>query len=194
MERSVIFIRHSVATISDTVEYDEWCLSPNGRALAEKLGEVLSSRDIESLCSSREKKAIQTAEIIGKVLHLRPEVADGIEEHHRRGSKPVGLEIFRESVKRFFENPDTLIFGRETARQSYERFSSAVDNILGKHNGNTAMVTHGTVLSLYYSNILNIDPYAFWRRLDSPCYFIFSVPGFELLESSLNDDLFRPKD
>ena len=46
---------------------------------------------------------------------------------------------------------------------------------------NLAVVTHGTVLSLYVTRMAGLEPVAFWKSLGLPSFVALSLPGFELL-------------
>jgi len=73
-------------------------------------------------------------------------------------------------------------FGDETALEARERFASAVESVTGADpQENIAIVTHGTVLSLFVSQLTGCAVYPFWRGLGMPAIVAFSHPDMELL-------------
>jgi broad specificity phosphatase PhoE len=86
-------------------------------------------------------------------------------------------------VERLFERPDELIFGRETAHEAHERFAGAVERTLERFpEGNLAIVTHGTVLTLFVARATGIEPASFWKRLGLPAFAVMTLPERTLLE------------
>jgi broad specificity phosphatase PhoE len=67
--------------------------------------------------------------------------------------------------------PDKLLFGEETFTAAQERFSQQIDILLEQYSTETlAVVTHGTVLSLYLAHVSEQDVVALWNSLDMPAY------------------------
>jgi broad specificity phosphatase PhoE len=92
-------------------------------------------------------------------------------------------EIFEAKIKRFFDEPSSLVFGRETAEQALARFSAAVTEVLDCHpTGSVAIVAHGTVIALWAARLTGDDPFAFWKRLGLPACVVFSRPDLRLVE------------
>ncbi|MCH7625614.1 MAG: histidine phosphatase family protein [Chloroflexi bacterium] len=82
---------------------------------------------------------------------------------------------FDNAVHSLFDNPNELVFGRETADEAHQRFSGALDSFLRAYEGHSlAVVAHGTVISLFYSQkdghrplrAMEAPEYAFVRRVD----------------------------
>jgi broad specificity phosphatase PhoE len=84
-----------------------------------------------------------------------------------------GAAAWQALLQRFFERPDELIFGLETANQALGRFESAVEAVCAEVDadaGALCIVTHGTVMSLYVGRQRNEPPYSIWSRLLMPDY------------------------
>jgi broad specificity phosphatase PhoE len=80
-----------------------------------------------------------------------------------------------------------LVFGEETATQARNRFSDAVSSALAKHQTkDVALVTHGTVMALFTSAYVNIDPFKFWKGLQMPSKIVFKLPEYHLDEVELD--------
>jgi broad specificity phosphatase PhoE len=84
-----------------------------------------------------------------------------------------GREARHRLLQRFFDNPDELVFGEETASQALRRFSSAVAAVIQRTSagpGALCIVSHGTVMSLFAARHLNAAPYSIWAHLECPDY------------------------
>ena len=78
---------------------------------------------------------------------------------------------------------DIAVFGAETGDQARERFAAAVDDALKQHTaGNVAIVSHGTVMTLFLTHAAGIDPVPFWKGLGLPAFVVLSYPDLALLE------------
>ncbi len=87
-----------------------------------------------------------------------------------------------EAVARLFARPVELVFGDETAIEAKNRFSGAVESVLAANpQENIAIVTHGTVLSLYAAQFAGQEPISFWCNLGMPALVAFSYPEMKLL-------------
>jgi broad specificity phosphatase PhoE len=73
--------------------------------------------------------------------------------------------------------------GSETADEAHARYAAAVSDVVAQHpTGNLAIVSHGTVMTLFVSRLMNLDPVPFWRRLGLPAYAVLSLPDHKLLQ------------
>jgi len=85
-------------------------------------------------------------------------------------------------VAAFFSSPNALVLGRETANQAHARFSTAVNAAMAQFPGQSiAIVSHGTVITLFASRLLGLPPVPFWRRLGLPSLVALSWPDVALL-------------
>jgi broad specificity phosphatase PhoE len=154
-----------------------------GRVRAGKLAGRLKPYRLGALVSSIEPKAQQTAEIISEILGLTHITVNDLHEHDRSNSPFYKKNEFRLLVRNFFKEPDTLVFGNETANQAFERFRRAVDLTLQSYTGrNTAIVSHGTVISLFVSSLTGLDPFRFWQELGSPSLIVLDLEDREMLD------------
>ena len=137
----------------------------------------------DRITSSTEPKAVETAQIAADYLK-KPSIAfEGLHEHDRTGVGYTKQDKFEGWVRAYFENPDKLIFGQETANQSFARFSNALAKVTSKHpDQNIAVVSHGTVMSLFVSRTNPIEAFQLWRKLDMPAFVVLSTPQYELLQ------------
>lgn len=67
--------------------------------------------------------------------------------------------------------------GTESARQAENRFQKAIELLLAEHPDETlAIVSHGTVMSLFAANYLQPSAQQIWRALQMPDLIIFKLP------------------
>jgi broad specificity phosphatase PhoE len=179
---SLILVKHSLPVIVPDVPANRWELSEEGRSRAARLGASLRPYFPGAIVSSPEPKAQQTAAIAADILGLTFETVDGLQEHERSETPFIG-DSFQDAVADFFARPSSLVLGRETADEAYDRFAGVLARILESHGEETlAVVSHGTVISLYASRAAAIDPMSLWKALGLPSYVVFSLPAMNLQE------------
>ena len=172
----LIFLRHSLPVIDPAIPAREWRLSEEGKLRCRLLAEKLANFNPQKIVSSLEPKALETAQIVAETLGLPYEGVDGLHEHVRSRTGYTSQEAFEALVKAFFEQPDQLVFGDETADQTHSRFFHTVEAIQERYPSRTPLVivTHGTVISLFVARACGVDPFLLWKSLKLPCMVIFS--------------------
>ena len=181
--QTLILVKHSLPEIDSTVPAKEWHLSEEGRVRAQILAEKLSHYDLDVMVSSVEPKAIETAEIAARFLKTPVEIVKGLHEHERSHVGFLKKERFEQSIGRFFFRPTELIFGEETADKAHGRFSKAVYGLSNRFlQEKVALITHGTVLSLFVSRISALEPFALWKQLGMPSWIVLSRPDWGVVE------------
>ncbi len=179
---NLILVRHSLPEIVLTVAARHWRLSEKGRLRCNPLAAELAPLQPDVLFTSMEPKAIETGQIVASRLDRRVELADGLHEHLRADVQFGSREQFEQAVARFFAQPAQLVFGSETADQAHQRFAWAVNNVIETHPSKTvAIVTHGTVMTLYVSRAVRLKPFPFWIQLGLPAFVVLSLPEFSLV-------------
>jgi broad specificity phosphatase PhoE len=179
----LILIKHSHVQVVPELPPEAWPLSEEGQRRCDALAERLRPLGIEVLLSSHELKARQTADRLGRVLGLSPRVWEGVHEHDRRNVPVMRTGDFISAVAHFFRHPDRLVLGDETASQAKQRFERAVQQAQAAHPGQSvAIVTHGTVLSLYAADRADQDAFQLWRRLQLPSYIAFDGPDVRIVD------------
>jgi 2,3-bisphosphoglycerate-dependent phosphoglycerate mutase len=181
--RTLLLIRHAQPEVKPGIPVREWPLSAAGRAATQHLATRLASGySPTKLISSEEPKAHKTARILAGRLRL-PLATDADLGEHRRARVPyLSQEDWHATMTRFFVQPDALVFGDETARAALDRFSAAVTRCLAHASrGDLALVTHGTVLTLFVAaHNPHADALAFWRALALPDLVALTLPDFQL--------------
>ncbi len=174
--RRLVLIRHALPDIDYGKSPASWPLSASGRAASRALAADLREFGFAELVSSEEPKAAETACEIAGSLGIGWRTAPGLQEHVRDPLPYFGPDEWHELVRAFFDHPDDLIFGRETANEAKERFSRPVDDVVHSTNARSiAIVTHGTVLSLYAAARTGKPPYSIWAKLGIPDYVVLEL-------------------
>ncbi len=185
--RCLVLVRHSAVQINQDLSSHEWTLSPEGRARCWPLAKSLSPYNISRFISSEEPKATETTQLMSGFLNVPQRIAPGLQEHNRTGAPYFKSNpAFREAIEELFTHPDKLVFGQETAVQALTRFKQAVYREIErrpiKSNANPAIVTHGTVLTLFVCHHNpTIDPMTFWNSLEMPCAVILNYPDLSFV-------------
>ena len=171
MTKYLILVKHSVPEIEVDRPASTWKLSEEGRLRAQQLADQLVRFAPEVILSSDEPKAKQTAEIVAHQFHLSVQVVPELHEHERSNEAYLPHDAFQASMQEFFQKPDELVFGRESANQAHARFYRAVHSILNEHTNKTVLiVTHGTVISLFASRLTGSSDLELWKTLGLPSF------------------------
>ncbi len=182
--QSLILVRHSLPEMVTGVPAGEWHLSAEGRRRCAALAERLAAYELAAVVSSQEPKAVETGQIVAETLGLPFETAPGLHEHERGVVKGLGSrEDFQAQVARFFEHPDELALGYETADEAHARFARAIASVIERHPAtDLAIVSHGTVMTLFITRTAGLDPIPFWIGLGLPSFVVLSLPDLDFLE------------
>ncbi|MFB3906028.1 MAG: histidine phosphatase family protein [Acidobacteriota bacterium] len=153
-----------------------------GRRKCSLLAEKLPN-SIDVFVSSCEPKAVETAQILAEHHGKEWQIFPGLHEHDRTNLPLLAPWRFEALVAEFFRQPDQLVMGKETAEEAYRRFDQAVLSVVTKHRGrNIAIVSHGTVISLYVSGGVAQVGHRLWRRLGLPSCIVLSMPERRILD------------
>ena len=183
--RKIIFVRHSIPKLEADVPPDKWKLTDEGRALCYPLAVQLERQNPDIIITSEESKAKETGEIVAGILGLPCQTAKDLHEQVREPGKIISKKEFIKRIEALFSNPSEEVLGLETAWEALDRFSEAVNEVMETHAGLIpVIVTHGTVMSLYYGKISGNEPFEFWKRLGIPALYTVTWPG-RILESTI---------
>ena len=187
----LVLVKHALPRIDPMLPANQWKLSEMGQHFSQVLAQKLAQYELDLIFSSVEPKAIETARIVATTLEKPVEVVESLHEHDRNNVGFLEKKKFEASVAQFFNQPDLLTFGNETANQAHQRFSRAVIGIIEKYvDKNIALITHGTVLTLFVSRLVDIEPFTFWKDLELPSWVVLSHPdlGLRSVCKSINNE------
>ena len=172
----LLLVKHSLPEIVESRPDHEWVLSEAGRERARKLVALLLPYQTEIIVSSAEPKAWETASILAEGLGPTVQVVNGLQEHDRSTSPYSSKGEFEKLVQEFFEKPDRLVFGKETASQALARFRETVEISMEAHQDKIMMiVSHGTVISLFVAWLTSCDGFALWQSLGLPSFVVLDM-------------------
>ena len=180
----LLLIRHSQPEVVPGVSPSVWHLSDEGRRRCQALSDLLRLYHPEQIITSQEVKAIETGAILARWLGIPSQAGEDLHEHVRKPGGVYSRASFEASVAKFFKQPSQLVFGEETADQAYQRYYQAVRALLERYLGKRlAVVSHGTVMSLFICRSNKLGEYDYWSRLSLPALAVLSLPDFRLLET-----------
>lgn len=178
--RRLVLVKHSMPDVDPSKPASTWRLGNVGRHRAGVLATKLSFLSPDLIWSSREPKAVETAGIVAKTFDVPVGLADGLEEHHRDDTPYLPQREFESVVETFFNRPDQLVFGSETAEQACERFTASIESVVKTGQKDIVVVTHGTVISLFAASVAKVHSMSLWRRLGLPSCVVLTLPSLEI--------------
>lgn len=180
-----LLIRHAPTAVDAARPSASWGLTEAGEASCRLLAEQMAPLKPTAVFTSHEPKAQQTGQAVAERLGIGWQTAVNLHEHDRSNVTYLSHDQFQANVTRLFTDPDALFFGRESGSQARQRFTQAIQTILAAHPHDTpAIVSHGTVITLFLSHYNPIDPIPFWQALPMPCLMVVEREGFRLKTAS----------
>ncbi|MBM7584156.1 broad specificity phosphatase PhoE [Bacillus pakistanensis] len=177
----LILIKHSMPVLDSELPSNKWILSDAGKKDSREIASYLKTYDFQTVYSSDEPKAIETAEIIANELGKKAAITENTYEHKRRSNRKIlPRNDFEELMRKFFEKPTEFIFGEETADMARKRFTAAVEEIIDSNEteNDIILVTHGTVISLFINQFQSIDVFNLWNELECPSFVELTLPTY----------------
>lgn len=161
-------IRHALSAVDPNVDSREWGLAPGALEEAEDLARVLPPDIHDTVWTSSERKAVETAGAIARVRGLRIDIDDRFGEVRR----PWTGGDYSAEARRYLSGdvPD----GWEPPDDVVRRFSDAMNALPSEA---VAVVDHGLALSMYVASIVSVDRPKFWAALTFPDAWLLDVPG-----------------
>jgi len=149
-----IFLRHAKTKKDPLKHATQW-------ELEEDALEVLNThiqddvfKDVDMVITSTEPKAIATAKPIAKHSGLEITSQDSFNEIKREEDFLTDKEFLIQKQTQL-ESLDTAVGGPESGRKALQRFEHGLQLLEEMHTDKTmVIVSHGTVLSLYFASLL----------------------------------------
>ncbi|MYA60270.1 MAG: histidine phosphatase family protein [Chloroflexi bacterium] len=178
----VLLVRHSRPCISNQMSYKDWPLSDEGKRLALQAAEHVAELKPGLIGSSNERKAMETAETIARHCGMNVEVEPDLREHDRTGVPWRGSATRQQELQALFANPNTVVFGRESASQALGRLTTAIDRVTTRTPAPWVLVTHGTVMALYLAKLTGRAAIEVWSQLGLPTVATVDLGNRRLVE------------
>ena len=172
----LILVRHAAPAIDPETPSADWPLSDDGRRAAAVLAEALAPFTPILLVSGDEPKMVDTAGLIGERLGLTNRPLAGLSEHARRSTTFGDRAAFEAAIAGLFNRPHEVVYGDESADQTYDRFAAAIDGAAHTTGeGPLIAVSGGTAISIFVARRLGMDPFPFWKALRLPQAFVIDT-------------------
>ena len=169
----LILIKHALPKIEPTIPSWEWPLSDQGRSDCGILASCLRGYNPAVLICSMEPKAQETARLVAALLGKPQQAAEGLQENDRQGFPHLPTTEWKEAFRRFFAHPNQCVIGRETAEAARKRFTESLQIVLREQtDGDVAVVSHGTVITLFVAFANNQEAFPLWERLKCPSFIV----------------------
>lgn len=149
------YLTHPQVVVDPDVPVTDWPLSDKGR---ERVFAALGRSwlgTVRRIVSSEERKAIETAELIGGAIGVKAEIHTGMGENDRSATGFIAPERFEAAADAFFARPDRSWNGWERAVDAQSRIAAAADRALngGVADSPVLFVGHGAVGTLLKCHI-----------------------------------------
>ena len=183
MTTHIRYLTHPQVKIEPAIPVPSWGLSEVGRTRTETLATAGWLSGTTQVISSGERKAIETAEIIGGILNVAIEVREAMHENDRSATGFLPSDEFETVATEFFAQPLMSIRGWERAIDGQLRIVREVELVLARNRaGDVLFVGHGAVGTLLFCHY---SGFAIDRAYDQPAggghYFAFVKDGRRVL-------------
>jgi broad specificity phosphatase PhoE len=179
---TVFFITHPEVEIDPTVPVPMWGLNAAGKRRTKAMLKQPWIKTIDKIYTSYEQKAMDTAEIIAKHLHMGFERVESLGEIDRTSTGFLAPDTFEKARVTFFTNSQDSYRGWETAEAAQERIVDVVELLVHNNQGKTlALCSHGAVGTLL---LCALEGEVITPQKDQPragCYFAFESEGMKLI-------------
>jgi len=193
--KKVIFVRHGETAINKAGllhEYkDTKTLNDDGIKQIKRTAEELRKYNPEIICSSDEKRSIESAEIIARALEKPHKIIKGLEERNwgKFSGKPWS-EINRTILSKMSieERYNYVPPQGESWKNFEERLINALKEILNSKENNIIIVTHGGAIRALMPFLLNVPKEeSFKYDPDNASISIFEFDGQKFNQIIYND-------
>jgi probable phosphoglycerate mutase len=136
-------------------------LTDAGREQAERLAAWLAHEPVDTIVSSPQRRALETAAPVAAALHLDLEIVEGLAEYDWRVDHYIPTEqLMRSGDARFQAMLDGRWeeFGGDAPEEFTARVATAVDSLIARHpGGRVVAVCHGGVINCTVAKVIGLD-------------------------------------
>lgn len=174
LPHSLLLIRHGPPEIDPERAATQWPLSPESRSRCLMLFVRFAHVPVDRVISSEEPKARETAHLLAEQRGVPVESHPGLNEQ-RRDHHWLDDAAFRDAVRTVLRHPTLQVFNAETGEAARQRFATTVADISARYPGEAlALVSHGTVLSLFLSQLIDEPADVIWDGMGFPAAYCVS--------------------
>ena len=150
----IIFLRHADTEKNPNINAALWGLSEKGIEQAKSTSLLNEMKSIDIIYTSEEQKTNLTANPIANNLKKTMTSLSFFDEV-KRGDKFLSKEEFEQEKWKQLEDLNYPAFNGETGIEALKRFKDGISKIIEENKGNKILVvTHGTILNIYFADIL----------------------------------------
>lgn len=148
------YLTHPQVVQDPNVPVPCWGLSEVGLQRLKSIGLPDSLQLTETIVTSAETKAIETAEVFASLLNIKPIVRERMHENDRSSTGFIEPSEFERLANAFFAEPEHSVRGWERASDAQNRITSELEEVLSTHKkGDLLIVGHGAVGTLLYCQL-----------------------------------------
>lgn len=152
----LIFLRHADTQKDPTLNAALWVLSEQGIKQAQDVSLLPEMQEAACIYVSEEQKTALTAAPLASKLGKELCVKASFNEV-KRGDAFLTKEAFEAEKDKQLIDLDYHAFGGESGYEALARFTEGVAEVIKEHQGKTVLiVTHGTVLNMYFAECLHV--------------------------------------
>ena len=149
-------------------------LNQTGIKQAELLAEHLSHLKLDAIYSSPLRRAVKTAEIIASRQRLNVEIAPGLIDFDYGKWQGLSHQEVKDKYKKLYtewlKNPHQVkMSDGETLDEVRKRALMVVNEVIAKHDGTIALVSHRVVNKVLICALLGLDNSHFWNIRQDNC-------------------------
>lgn len=129
---------------------------------AELLGKYLSNWRLEAIYSSPVKRALDTANIIARYQNVAVRIAEGLTDFDfgewQSLPEQEVMRLYPDLLNEWHSNPHKVRMpGGESLEDAKKRAVEVVNDVLSKHQGSVALVSHRVVVKVLICYLLGLD-------------------------------------
>ncbi|MFF3102751.1 histidine phosphatase family protein [Viridibacillus arvi] len=168
--KKIYIIRHCKASGQEV----EAALTVDGIEQAKQLAERLQQYDIKRIISSPFTRAIQTIEPFSKKMKIE------IEQDERLAERVLSTQNFDdwlEKLEQTFLDENLRYIGGESSKEAIARIEQLIKELLESSTTDTAIVSHGNLLSLLITKYNSKFGFTGWKTMRNPDVFLLTKDG-----------------
>lgn len=151
----IIFLRHADTEKDPSVNAAEWGLSEKGKQQAVESSKLPLMDSVDVIYVSEEQKTSLTVAPLAARLNESITPLAFFNEV-KRGDKFLTKEEFEAEKVKQLQDLSFPAFGGESGNEALARFKEGIEQVTNENEGKTILiVTHGTVLNIYFADLLN---------------------------------------
>jgi broad specificity phosphatase PhoE len=164
VSNSIYLLRHAETKIDRRKSVRNWDLTEAGMLSAQDLAKSQVFSKIEGIVHSSENKAKQTADFFADTTGADTYVLDEFDELRRDHKGFLTSEVYRAKVRKALTDWAHPVQDWESCGDALARFVEGIRRTnMMFHGKNILVVSHGLVLTLYFSSLTHFQNIAFER-------------------------------